>query len=67
MNFEETRDRIARETAERIAAKSGNSDNEPLKSLMETMFKNGWTAALTMATSLPMLDLIDELKKHREL
>lgn len=73
MDINEMKAKLCKQAIERIEridsmlVMSNPDAREAMRQVMEMTFEAGWEAALTMATSLPAVELIDLLREKKKI
>lgn len=70
MDMNEMKAQFCKQAIERIDSMlvmSNPDAREAMRQVMEMTFEAGWEAALTMATSLPAVELIDLLREKKKI
>lgn len=70
MDMNEIKTKLCKQSIERIDSMLLMSNPDvrgALRQVMEMAFEAGWEAALTMATSLPAVELIDLLREKKKI
>lgn len=70
MDMNEMKAKLCKQSIERIDSMLVMSNPDArgaLRQVMEMTFEAGWEAALTMATSLPAVELIDLLREKKKI